>query len=380
MTPGTSDQHQAPTGSGLPTPDRRVIQRLIGFSALLRANGFAVSPDQTMDFIAGIGLLGPRSVEDIRRAAIALLSIPHDREEEFHSLFDAWFLGQTLPAAMPGEDEDVEAHEDDGASSEADLGDEAPPGLEATVTERLGHRALADLDDLALADLTRRAPARLPRRQSYRRVPARHGRVLDMRRTLRDAARRDGEVLSLSHRRRKLRQRRVVLMIDVSGSMAERTEASLRLAHALARGAERFEAFTLGTRLTRITPAIRLRQRDRALERSAALIADIDGGTRIGEALGAFLAIPRFAGFARGASVVVLSDGLERGTPDALIEATRRLSRLAWRIDWLTPLADDRFEPRTEALSAILPHIDALGDGRSTEAISTHILNITRSA
>lgn len=355
-----------------------VTLRFIEFAGLLRANGFAVSPDQTIAFIEGIGLLGPRSITDIRRAGVALLAIPREREAEFDSLFDAFFLGQTMPAAMSGDDDEVEAHEPDGATSEAEIGDDEPSGLEATIAERLSHRALADGSGEALTRFARLAPARLPRRRSYRHAPARHGTTLDMRRTLREAVRRDGEVLTLVERRRKLRQRRVMLLIDVSGSMAERTEESLRLAHALGVAADRFEAFTFGTRLTRITPAIRLRRRDQAMERASALIADIDGGTRIGEALGAFLAIPRYAGFARGASVIVLSDGLERGTPDALIDATRRLSRIAWRIDWLTPLAGEAFAPRTEALTAILPHLHALGDGASTQAITDHILGITQ--
>jgi uncharacterized protein with von Willebrand factor type A (vWA) domain len=108
-------------------------------------------------------------------------------------------------------------------------------------------------------------------------------------------------------------------------------------------------------------------------------IADIDGGTRIGDALAAYLAVPRYAGFVRGAAVIVLSDGLERGTPDAMIDAVRRLSRSAWRLDWLTPLAaDPDYEPRTEGLAQVLPILDHLGDGASTAAVTNHILTMAR--
>ena len=352
------------------------VQPLVTFPTLLRANGFAVAPDQTISFVQAVGILGPRSVQDIRRAAVATLAIPRDRRADFDALFDAHFLGAVLSQAMPGDDEEVEAHEATGQTEEIPQDpSEDDPGDEATAAERLGHRDLADRPEDALAALRRDGAARLPRRRSRRFRAARNGRALDMRRAMREAARQDGEVLTLPRRQRQWRQRRIVLLIDVSGSMAERTEAALRLAHTMARVAERLEVFTLGTRLTRVTPALRLRNPARALERASALIADIDGGTRIGEALAAFLAVPRYAGFARGAAVVVLSDGLERGEAQTLTGATQRLARLAWRLDWLSPLATEG-APQTEAMQAILPVLDHLGDGASTQAITEHLLTM----
>ncbi|MEM9139551.1 MAG: VWA domain-containing protein [Pseudomonadota bacterium] len=352
----------------------------VDFPPLLRANGFAVSPDQTMGFVEAVGLLGPTGVDDVRRAAVAMLAVPHDRQADFNALFDAHFLGAPLPQAMPGdEDEEVEAHEGTGETEDIPEDPSDEPGDEAALAEHLGHRALQDRPEDALSLLRRDGAARLPRRRSRRFRAAPDGRALDMRRALREAARRDGEVLTLPQRRRQTRQRRIVLLIDVSGSMQERTESALRLAHTLARVAERLEVFTLGTRLTRVTPALRQRNAGLALDRASALIADIDGGTRIGEALTAFLAVPRYTGFARGAAVVVLSDGLERGSPDALVAATRRLGRLAWRLDWLSPLALDGL-PQTEAMRAIAPLLDHLGDGASTQAIVDHLLDLAEAA
>ena len=364
--------HQIP---GTPLP--RAAQPFVAFPSILRANGFAVAPDQTTGFLQAITLLGPRDITDIRRSAIAMLAIPRDRWDEFNALFDAYFLGATTPGTVPGDDEEVDAHEA-GADAEADLGDPEDTGDEATTAERLGQRDLAAADDAALSDLRRLGPARLPRRRSYRWAPSK-GRALDMRRTLRDAARRDGEAMELKTRSRKSRQRRIVLLIDISGSMAERTEDALRLAHTLGQAAERWEVFTLATRLTRVTPALRLANPDQALARASALIADIDGGTRIGEALETFLAVPRYAGFARGAAVTVLSDGLERGTPDAIVAATNRLARLSWRLDWLTPLADGAgFAPQTEALQIIQPLLDYLGPGATNQDIVQHLLSQAR--
>ena len=153
-----------------------------------------------------------------------------------------------------------------------------------------------------------------------------------MRRALREAVRRDGEVVRLPVLQRRLAQRRVLLLIDVSGSMKDRTDTQLRFAHTLARATNRLEVFTLGTRLTRITRAMRRSSRDQALAMASTLVADWDGGTRLGDALQAFLAVPRFAGFARGAFCIVLSDGLERGDPSAMTDAVARMSRLAWAI------------------------------------------------
>src|SRR5690606_31506323 len=141
----------------------------------------------------------------------------------------------------------------------------------------------------------------LPKRRS-RRMAASKGRGrLDMRRALREAGRRDGEVVALPALERRKRRRRVLLLIDVSGSMKDHTDTSLRFAHTLAQATDRLEVFTLGTRLTRITRALRRRNREQALARAGALVADWDGGTRLGDAMQAFLSVPRFAGFSRGA-------------------------------------------------------------------------------
>ncbi|MEO0427595.1 MAG: VWA domain-containing protein [Pseudomonadota bacterium] len=358
----------------------RAAQPFVAFPAFLRAHGFAVAPDQTAGFVEAVGLLGPGSVEQIRRAGLAMLAIPRERQAEYDALFRAHFLGQTVSAPVEGDEEDeVEAHEpEDGEAEAEEVDDLSEAGAEATAAERLTARAVEADEDAALTRFARMAPARLPRRRSYRFAGARKGR-LDLRRTLRDAVRRDGEALTLLRRRRKTKSRRVALLIDVSGSMKERTDERLAFAHALVQAGEQVEVFTLGTRLTRITGELRQPSRARALARVARLVADFDGGTRIGEALGTFLAIPRYAGFARGALVLVLSDGLERGSPDAMIDAGRRLGRMAWRLHWLTPLAaDPSYRPETAALGALVPDLDALADGGSVGAIVEHVLDVGR--
>jgi hypothetical protein len=357
----------------------------VDFPAMLRAHGFAVAPEQTMGFIAAVGLLGPRSMDDIYRASRALLGPEPERLQQFDALFRAFFFGQTLVApAHSDDDEDELRIQDDGAAPiEPESGDLQESGGEATKAELLNVRAFAATSE---ADVLRRfrrtAPACLPKRRAYRRALARRGDSWNLRLALREAVRRDGEMLQLPKLRRKLAQRRILLLIDVSGSMKTATDGYLRLAHGLGRAAERLEVFTLGTRLTRITSAIRRRQQDQALAMASGMVSDWDGGTRIGDALQAFLAVPRFAGFARGALVVVLSDGLERGEHAAMTSAVARLSRLAWRLEWLSPDGANAhlagFQPQTAALQSIVPYVDHLGDGSSVQAVAHRLLTIAR--
>jgi uncharacterized protein with von Willebrand factor type A (vWA) domain len=359
----------------------RPIAHFLGFTALLRRAGFAVAPEQTMAWLAAIELLGPTGIGDIRRAAHATLAPPPERFAEFDALFDAHFLG-ALDAHLqsePSADEPLRAAEDSSVGPEPIFGDETrESGGKATGAERLSVRRFAPGDEgETLRRFARALPSRVPRRRGYRWRSARGGPGTDARRMFRDAMRHAGEFIRLRRRKRRLRQRRIVVLIDVSGSMKERTQAHLAFAHALVRAADAVEVFTIGTRLTRITRALRLRNREQALATASLVVADWDGGTRIGAALGAFLAIPRFAALARGAALVVLSDGLERGDPTAMGDAVARFARIAWRIVWLTPLAaDPAFEPRTAGLKAARPYLDKLGDGGSIDSICANVLDL----
>lgn len=352
------------------------------FGQLLRLHGFAVAPEQTEMFLSAVTLLGPRGMADIRRAALATLAPPPERLPEFDALFRAHFLAEV---GLAGEeeaasDEDTRVQDSEDGSFEPPVADEINEGGQRSVgTETLSLRRLAaGAPEEALRRLRREAPARLPRRRGYRRRASNHGQAFDLRRSLRAAIRNDGEIMNLARQRRASRQRNLLLLVDVSGSMKHRTEAHLALAHVLARTVERIEIFTFSTRLTRITRALKLRNREQALDAASLLVADWDGGTRIGDALQAFLAVPRFAGHARGAVVLVLSDGLERGTPDAMVDAVRRLERRAFSLSWLTPLAaEPGYRPETEALKAILPYLDGLADGGSVPAIVRHVLELS---
>lgn len=361
----------------------RALDPFFALASALRQAGFHVSPDQTQGFIAAAGALGPRGIADVYRAALALFAIPPERRAEFDALFRAIFEGKVVAAdATASKEDEAEALEPSDGTKDIELEDgDEPQGAEATAAERLTTRKVVSTPAAALDQFMRAAPRRLPQRLSYRRNPYRHGDRIDLRRALKLAARSEGDLFTLPRNVRKHKQRRIVCLIDVSGSMKDRSDALLAFGHALVQAADKAEVFTLGTKLTRITRSLALIDRDAALLRVSQAVSDLDGGTRIGEALEAYLSVPRYAGFARGALVLVLSDGLERGDPALMVDAAARLSRLAWRMHWLTPLAaDPDFQPETAALLGILPWLDDLGDGGTVPAICSHVLNIARAA
>ncbi|MPZ26892.1 MAG: VWA domain-containing protein [Micromonosporaceae bacterium] len=244
----------------------------------------------------------------------------------------------------------------------------------ASAEEVLRHRDLAELTGPERAEVRRllallapAAPVRVARR--LRRAPA--GRV-DPARTLRAMLRGLGEPARLARRRRRHRPRRLVLLLDISGSMAPYADALLRFGFAAVRARpDRTEVFTIGTRLTRLTPALRVRDPEAALRAAGAQVPDWRGGTRLGAALTDYLRRYGHRGMARRAVVVVCSDGWERGDPARLGAAMGWLSRLAHLVVWVTPhAARPGFAPTAAGLAAALPHVDRLVAGHSLAALA----------
>ncbi|MEO9337605.1 VWA domain-containing protein [Mesorhizobium sp. SB112] len=355
---------------------------LMGFGRVLRRFGFAVAPEQTSDFMAAVTLLGPRSMADIREAALATLSPPPDRRAEFDAHFRSYFFGETAAFIEGDADEKETQVKDDGGpqKEQAEAIVEDSSGELASGKERLSAR-LFERDDDLLKRFRRDLKNALPLRRSFRTIRTASRGTLDLRRSLRSIVRADGDVPAPLLRRRQNIPRRLMLLIDVSGSMKLHTADYLAVAHAAVQSADTAEVFTLGTRLTRITPSLRVRTCDQALSRVAAQVDDWDGGTRIGPTLLALLSVPRFAAFARGAAVVILSDALERGDHSEMELAMRRLSARAFRLSLCTPLAGDpRFRPQTTALRAVLPMLDDLVDGSSIATLTDFILSLARPA
>lgn len=359
----------------------RAATPFLGFGRLLRRYGFAVAPEQVSRFMQAVTLLGPRSMADIREAALATLAPPPDRREEFEAHFQSHFYGNASAVVEGDADEETRIKDDGGASQEeVEVISQQKGGELTSGAEQLSTRDFQrDIDGLAA--FRHKLACALPARRSFRTVRTHSGGKLDLRRSLREIVSADGDVPWPLLRRRQTVPRKLLILIDVSGSMRLHTSDYLKLAHAAVQGADRAEIFTFGTRLTRITTALRVRDRGQALARAAAQVDDWDGGTRMGPTLLAFLSVPRFSAFARGAAVVILSDALERGDHAELETAMRRLSARAFRLSLATPLAGDpRFRPATAALTAILPVLDDLIDGSSLKGLTDFILSLARPA
>ena len=232
-----------------------------------------------------------------------------------------------------------------------------------------------------LAALMSRMPLAVPQRRTRRRRPARAGGP-DLRRTLRRSFRAGGEPVELAWRRRRRRPRRLVLLLDVSGSMADYSRALVMFAHAALHADSRWEAFCFGTRLTRATKALAAADVDEALRRATEQVFDWDGGTRIGESLKRFLDDFGHGGLARGSVVAICSDGLDVGDPELLREQMARLSRLAYRVIWINPLkGDPAYEPLARGMQAALSSIDVFVSGHnlaSLEALGDALLSSQR--
>jgi uncharacterized protein with von Willebrand factor type A (vWA) domain len=209
-----------------------------------------------------------------------------------------------------------------------------------------------------------------PRRRTRRAQAAPHGETIDMRRTLRASLRTGGDPIRLARRRRRVLPRRLVLLCDISGSMEPYARAYLQFLTCAAGGGRGAEAFVFATRLTRLTRALHSRHPERAIQQAAATAPDWSSGTRIGDALKTFNDVHGRRGMARGAVVVILSDGWERGAPGLVGQEMARLARLAYRIVWVNPRAGARdFSAQAGGMVAALPYCDALVSGHSLQSL-----------
>ena len=352
---------------------------LLGFTRALRSAGLNVTHDRATSFLEAAALVGAGDARSTYRAGRATLCSGPDDLLRFSHVFEAWFgAREQLPRTVPRETpRQISAPLPLGDPGETG-GEVSPDVLQVAASDRevLQHRDVAALrpDEKALLDaMIRGLRPRLPRRRAHRRTAWRRGEI-DVHRTLRTTLRQMGEPARVEHRRRGTTGRRVVLLVDVSASMRPYADALLRLAHLMvstagARG--RVEAFTLGTRLTRITLPLRTSDADRALVRAGEQVPDWSGGTRLGETLKAFLDRWGARGMARGAVVVVFSDGWERGDAAELGEQMERMQRLAHRVVWVNPHRGKAgYEPVQRGIAAALPHCDELIAGHSLRSFA----------
>jgi uncharacterized protein with von Willebrand factor type A (vWA) domain len=363
-----------------------ITEVLTGFARTLRHAGVAATPDRVHAMLACVGALDVTEPGSVYWAGRLTLCGEPDDLPIYDAAFSAYFTGTAMAKSPPLPVQPaiprIAALGEDGGAEDKGATDKEVLSLAASRVEVLRHRDVAALST-AERDEVRRllallAPGAAPRR-TRRRRPARRGEV-DPNRTVRHMLRRAGEPATLHRRDRREKPRRLVLLLDVSGSMTPYSDALLRFGHAaVRRRPSSTEVFTIGTRLTRVTRALRHRDPDAALREAGAAIPDWHGGTRLADSLRAFLTRWGRRGTARGAVVVVCSDGWERGDPRDLAEQLDRLSRLAYRLVWVNPHRGKAgYAPLAGGMAAALPYLDEFVAGHSLATLEELVGVIAR--
>jgi uncharacterized protein with von Willebrand factor type A (vWA) domain len=262
----------------MPSPPMpKVAGHVAAFGGVLRSNGLPATPDQTIAFLRAATLLGPRSIRDVYHAAVATFGPEPEQKAAFDKLFRTHFYGDAAEGLSATSEAQIDQPpESDMCSPER--GAQSSTGEVASVAELLRERTFADADSGPIHDWGRQLSQRLPRRRSFRMRPSAHGRTMHIRRSLRQLIRNDGDIVRPEMALRLERPRKILILIDVSGSMKALTQDYLRFCHTVVQHAAEVEVFTFATRLSAITPALKLRKLSAALTAASQAVDDWDGG------------------------------------------------------------------------------------------------------
>ncbi|MGH9245584.1 MAG: vWA domain-containing protein [Acidimicrobiales bacterium] len=362
-------------------PVRRAESLVVAFARVLREAGLDVPVGATLTFADAVGELGAEREASVYWAGRATLVRRPDDIGLYDRAFARFWKG-VVPAGAPATEPPTSDltilldDADDLGGGEVEPIDPEAPFLQVRYSP---HEVLRQKDFAAYSpaelDEARRLMTDLrlagALRRSRRLRPVHHsvGRP-DLGRTMRRMLRSGGEPVRWSRLAPSRRPRRLVLLCDVSGSMEPYARALMRLAHAAVVGRGRVEAFALGTRLTRLTRELSSRDPDAALRQAGEAVVDWSGGTRLGEGLRGFNDRWGCRGMARGAVVVILSDGWDRGDPELLGEQMARLSRVAYKVVWVNPLkATPGYAPVTRGMAVALPYVDEFVEGHSLASL-----------
>ena len=393
----------------------QLLDRVVGFGRYLRLVGLNATLGQTMDFanaIPSVGLVR----EDFRLASRAVFVTRREDGPLFDKAFDLYWRYSTFadddspfdetsdlapPDQANADDEDSippppgkdkkKGQEDDSAEKrlsqrevmEGENADDADPDtmLTYSASEALKGKDFAQFnaDEMERAKLLmQRIAWQIAMRRSRRTVRASKGRYLDLRRSLRANMKYGGEPIELARRKRKEKPRRVVLICDISGSMDRYSRILLQFVHTVEQGLSRVEVFVFGTRLTRITRQLRVRNIDSALERVSKEVQDWAGGTRIGESLLTFNTRWARRVLGQGAIVLIISDGWDRGDVEVLRREMARLQRMSFRLIWLNPLlGSPTYQPLTRGIQAALPYVDDFLPVHNLESLEALALSLS---
>ena len=366
--------------------EQRGLERLVGFGRLLRSRGLPVGTGRVLAFCRAVAALRRLDRDSLYLAGRLTMIGRKEDFEAYDQAFRIWFpaaydrllmemAGLLTDARIEREIEMLvgEAMEETTTGEGGEGDEEATIGLIASAGEVLRAKSFEELTEIerheadrAIRSLAVTLPLKRARR--YRAAP--RGRRFDMRRTLRASLRTQGEPFHRAWRDRRCKRRPLVLLLDISGSMAAYSRALLQFGYAAVRAGQRVEVLCFGTRLTRLTRALRRAEPDEALREVASRVVDWEGGTRIGASLKELLDRYGQQAWMRGSVVVLCSDGLERGDPALLSGQMARLGRLAHRLVWVNPLkGSPRYQPLARGMAAALPHVDSFLPGHNLQSL-----------
>lgn len=364
----------------------------IEFAQDLRFHGLVIGSDDVITYLSAISVLNASDIMDVYWSGRIALVRKKDNIPLYNKRFQAFFLdiGENEPDARKVK---LKSSANAGATLEVPNVEQGLPGEVIEDETRLGymasaadisrHKAFADCSDeeinrfRKLISMLKVSP---PKRRTYRTQTTPKGKVLDMRRMARETMRSLGEPKDLMYIKRKEKLRSIVFILDVSGSMADYSRNLLQLAYSARRANTKVEVFCFGTRLTRITKSIDKRTPDEAMRLAGESVLDWDGGTRIGDAIAAFVKESRRSRLGRGAIVVICSDGLDQGEPQALDKAMQTLSRLAHKVIWVNPHKGDNedYKPNTIGMMIADPYINRIFSGHNFKSIEEFARELSR--
>jgi uncharacterized protein len=369
---------------------------IVGFARALRAAGIGASSGQVEAFGRAFEWLDPCSLVDVRLAARATLLCRREDADLFERVFDAFWLGATerrrAVAKMPLAPRHRASERPALAMLLAERARASDPersvrdrSLSSSGDEVLARKDFARMTELELDAIRRLFEQRrwqFATRITRRKVARSSGEELDLRRLCARAARSGGVVLKLPRRTAKIKQRPLVILADISGSMELYTRVLLQFMHVLRRRLADVETFVFATRLTRITAELALHDVDHALDQVSSSVVDFASGTRIGECLHTFNTAWAGRLLTRGAVVIIMSDGWERGSAEQLKREMRVTREKCYRLVWLNPrLGRADYLPRVEGMAAALDHVDdflSCHDMQSLEAVARHLEALPR--
>ncbi len=371
----------------------RFLENMLLFPRVLREAGLPVSPEQSREFMVGLGMVDIGSREQVYHTARCLLVTRKEHLRLFETLFNYFWRAVQRGSAGPAYQErrakrstnrekrfDVVSymnHKARAGDPEIEIGDRSATYSATETLQRKSFAAMSPEELDSVRRMIQEMQWQAMQRRTRRRVAAAKGNTLDLRRVMRATVTYGGIPMKLSWQDRKLKERPLVLIADISGSMEKYARVVLQLFYTFSHTYQNVECFVFGTRLTRLTAQLKIKNIDRAIEEAARQVVDWSGGTRIGESLKQFNQGWARRVLRRGAVVLVISDGWERGDVETLRQEMRFLHHRCQRLIWLNPLlGQETYQPLVEGMAAALPFVDdflPVHNFQSLEVLAQHL-------